>query len=203
MLSENRPRSNYLLFMKFDDLILEKTILITGASSSGKSEFAEMLATKSNKSVSYLATAKIDLSDQEWQDKIRKHQQRRPPDWSTATVSSQLPECIAAATVKECLLVDSLGTWVANFLALEQHEWQQMCDRFITSLQSTQGQIILVGEETGWGIIPAYPLGRIFRDRLGNLSRQVANVVNATYLVAGGHVLNLSILGEPLSKYKI
>lgn len=189
--------------MKSQDLILEKTILITGASSSGKSEFAEMLATKSNKSVSYLATAKINLSDQEWQDKIRKHQMRRPSNWQTVPVSSKLSEYIAKASIQECLLVDSLGTWVANFLDLEQHAWQKMCVHLNSSLQSTQGQIILVGEETGWGIIPTYPLGRIFRERLGNLSRQVANVVDTTYLVAGGHVLNLSILGEPLSKYKI
>lgn len=189
--------------MKSQDLILEKTILITGASSSGKSEFAEILAKKSNKIVSYLATAKIDLSDQEWQDKIRNHQQRRPSDWDTISVAENLSDHIAMASAKECLLIDSLGTWVANFLILEQPQWQQMCDRFVRSIQSTQGQIILVGEETGWGIVPTYPLGRTFRDRLGKLSRQVANIVDATYLIAGGHILNLSILGEPLSKYKI
>jgi len=189
--------------MKSKDLILEKTILITGASSSGKSEFAEMLATQSNKSVSYLATAKINLSDQEWQNKILKHQQRRPSDWDTVVVSEDLSDYLAKVSVHECLLIDSLGTWVANFLDLAQPEWQQMCDLLTNNLQSTQGQIILVGEETGWGIIPAYPMGRLFRDRLGKLSRQVANVVDTTYLVVGGHVLNLSILGEPLSKYKI
>ena len=189
--------------MKSKNLILEKTILITGASSSGKSEFAEMLARKSNKSVSYLATAKIDLSDQEWQNKIRKHQHRRPSNWNTLVVHGDLSEYIAKAAAEECLLIDSLGTWVANFLALEQLQWQEMCNLLTTSLQSTPAQIILVGEETGWGIVPTYPLGRIFRDRLGKLSQQVANVVSTTYLVVGGHVLNLSILGEPLGKYKI
>ena len=63
--------------------------------------------------------------------------------------------------------------------------------------------MILVGEETGWGVVPAYPLGRLFRERLGYLSRQVGNLADTTYLVTGGHVINLSVLGEPLNKYGI
>ncbi|MGL4879787.1 MAG: bifunctional adenosylcobinamide kinase/adenosylcobinamide-phosphate guanylyltransferase, partial [Waterburya sp.] len=96
-----------------------------------------------------------------------------------------------------------LGTWVANFLDLDEIQWQQECDRLLASLQITQAEIIMVGEETGWGVVPAYPLGRLFRDRLGNLSRKIANLADTTYLVAGGHVINLSLLGEPLSNYEI
>ena len=189
--------------MNCQELDLGKTILVTGASSSGKSEFAEMLATKTNKSVIYLATAKVDPSDREWQAKIIKHQQRRPKDWQTLAASEELSLCIEQAAESECLLIDSLGTWIANFLELEQIDWKQRCDHLLNSIQNTQAHIILVGEETGWGIVPAYPLGRLFRDRLGYLSRQVGNVVDTTYLIAGGHVLNLSVLGEPLSNYKI
>ena len=180
-----------------------KTILITGASSSGKSEFAEMLAIKSNLLVAYIATAKEDPADLEWQAKIRKHRQRRPQSWQTLSRSRELAACITNAGSDECLLVDSLGTWIANFLELDNAAWQEMSDRLITSLQITEGKIILVGEETGWGVVPAYVLGRLFRDRLGHLSRQIANVVDTSYLVAAGHILNLSLLGEPLSKYEI
>ena len=178
-------------------------ILVTGGSSSGKSEFAEALAARTDKSVIYLATAKVDPDDREWQAKILKHQQRRPASWQTVTASTELASYIEQASEWECLLIDSLGTWVANFLELDRVEWQQKCDRLLSSLQVSEAQIILVGEETGWGIVPAYASGRLFRDRLGYLSRQIANVVDVTYLVAGGHVLNLTLLGEPTSKYEI
>jgi adenosylcobinamide kinase/adenosylcobinamide-phosphate guanylyltransferase len=103
----------------------------------------------------------------------------------------------------DCLLIDSLGTWVANFIESEEDAWQEISDRFLSSLEATAATTILVGEETGWGVVPAYPMGRLFRDRLGNLSRRVGNEADTTYLVAGGHVINLSVLGEPLKKYGI
>ena len=183
----------------------QQKILVMGASSSGKSEFAEALAAKTDKSVIYLATAQVDRSDREWQAKILKHQQRRPSNWQTVVTSkeTELELYIERASKTECLLIDSLGTWTANFLELDRLLWQQKCDRLLLSLQESSAEIILVGEETGWGIVPAYASGRLFRDRLGYLSRKIANVVDVTYLVAGGHILNLSLLGEPLSKYKI
>ena len=178
-------------------------VLVTGASSSGKSEFAEALAARTEKPVIYIATARVDPNDRQWQAKIRQHQQRRPSSWKTVTAETELELYIERASELECLLIDSLGTWVANFLELDRVEWQQKCDRLLSSLQASRAEIILVGEETGWGIVPAYASGRLFRDRLGNLSRKIANAVDVTYLVAGGHILNLSLLGEPLSKYKI
>ena len=181
----------------------KKITLVTGASRSGKSEFAEMLAAKTNKSVIYLATAKVDATDKEWQTRITQHQRRRPPSWQTLVVSEQLSSAIEQALKSECLLIDSLGTWVTNFLDLEPGEWQKISDRLLASLQATSAEIIFVAEETGWGVVPAYRLGRLFRDRLGDLSRQISNIADTTYLVAGGYVLNLSLLGEPLSKYEI
>lgn len=182
---------------------IQKSILVIGAASSGKSELAEILATKTAKSVIYLATAKVDRSDREWQAKIARHQQRRPATWKTQNAGDDLAKCIEQALPTECLLIDSLGTWVANFLATDCQQWQQMCGCLISSIETTSASAILVGEETGWGVVPAYPLGRLFRDRLGNLSRRVGNVVDTTYLVVGGHVVDLDAVGKPLNKYGI
>ena len=71
-------------------------------------------------------------------------------------------------------------------------------DSLLKSLQTTSADVILVGEETGWGVIPAYKSGRIFRDRLGNLIRKIGMIASEAYLVTGGHALNLSKLGQPL-----
>lgn len=179
-------------------------ILVTGASRSGKSEFAEIIASKSQKSVSYIATAQNNPQDPEWQQRIRQHQQRRPPDWQTVNLTdSQLISYLTNAATSECLLIDSLGTWVANFLDEETSSWEEMTQDFLTSLENTAATVIIVAEETGWGVVPAYPIGRVFRDRLGKLTRQVSTIAEVTYLVAAGYVLNLTTLGEPLSKYKI
>ncbi len=175
-------------------------ILVTGGSRSGKSEWAETLADNSHKSVIYIATATIDSTDQEWQARILKHQQRRPDNWETITANKDLDLVINQALNSQCLLIDSLGTWVANFLDLETNSWQKITTSLLKSLENTQGSIILVGEETGWGIVPAYKSGRIFRDRLGHLTRQIGVIADTTYLVVGGHVLNLSALGTPLSR---
>lgn len=181
-----------------------KIVLVTGGSRSGKSEFAEVLAARFNKSVVYIATAKVDDSDPQWQARIVQHQQRRPTTWQTETIfDTQLSLYITQATASQCLLIDSLGTWIANFLDLDPEEWTQVSSNFLLALETSKADIILVGEETGWGVVPAYHSGRLFRDRLGYLSRQIANIANTTYLVAGGHVLNLSVLGKPLSNYKI
>jgi adenosylcobinamide kinase/adenosylcobinamide-phosphate guanylyltransferase len=180
-----------------------KIILVTGASSSGKSEFAEVLAQRTHKSVTYIATAKTNDRDREWQARILKHQQRRPASWQTITVNTDLSSYLKQARISDCLLIDSLGTWVANLLEAEELAWQTAKNSFLSSLQVTAATTILVGEETGWGVVPAYPMGRLFRDRLGNLSRQVGNIADTTYLVAGGHVIDLSVLGEPLKKYGI
>ena len=178
-------------------------ILVTGAARSGKSEWAESLATKMNKSVIYIATAVVDSTDREWQERIVIHQQRRPTDWQTLCVPKKLAQTINNISSSNCLLIDSLGTWVANFLDYEADAWQEIQNSLLNSLQTTTLDVILVAEETGWGVIPAYESGRIFRDRLGSLIRQIGNIASAVYLVTGGHALNLSQLGQSLSKYKI
>jgi len=50
----------------------------------------------------------------------------------------------------------------------------------------------------GWGIVPAYELGRTFRDRLGGLSRKIGAIADAVYLVTGGYAMNLTQIGERL-----
>lgn len=178
---------------------LKNVILVTGASRSGKSEWAEILAAKVNKSVIYIATATVDPTDLEWQARIARHQQRRPQHWQTKCVSRGLSQVVSNATDSQCLLIDSLGTWVAGLLDCDADDWKKISDRLLKSLQTTKAEVILVGEETGWGVVPAYQSGRLFRDRLGHLLRQIGGIAGTVYLVTGGHILNLSLLGEPLS----
>jgi adenosylcobinamide kinase / adenosylcobinamide-phosphate guanylyltransferase len=175
----------------------ERLILVTGAARSGKSEWAESLAHQSQRNVIYVATAIVDREDIEWSQRIRQHQERRPAHWRNLEAIEELPIAIQQATSTDCLLVDSLGTWVANLLSRSDEEWEQITTELINSLQLTLAMVILVSEETGWGVVPAYPSGRLFRDRLGKLSRNIGAIA---HLVTGGHILNLSQLGQPLDR---
>jgi adenosylcobinamide kinase / adenosylcobinamide-phosphate guanylyltransferase len=178
--------------------IQHQPILVTGAARCGKSEWAEHLAIGTGKIVTYIATATIDPSDVEWQTRIRRHQQRRPSHWHTIATVEDLALTIDRAGESECLLVDSLGTWVANLLDKSDDDWMVLTTELLAKLQTSPATIVLVAEETGWGVVPAYPSGRLFRDRLGSLSRQIGTIADPVYLVTGGHVLNLSKLGEKL-----
>jgi adenosylcobinamide kinase/adenosylcobinamide-phosphate guanylyltransferase len=174
-------------------------ILVTGPARSGKSEWAEQLAQQSGRSVVYVATASQDPTDAEWQRRIEQHRQRRPSHWQTHEVGWELLPVLQMAQEEHCLLVDSLGTWLASGLDLDEATWCNTEQRLVLALSQTPSQIILVAEETGWGVIPAYPLGRQFRDRLGRLIRRIAAMADTTYLVLAGHVLDLSRMGMPLA----
>ena len=175
-------------------------ILVTGPARSGKSEWAETLATGTGKQVVYVATAATDPTDREWHNRIVLHQRRRPSIWKTLEVPIALGATISEYGADSCLLIDSVGTWLANLLDQDDVSWNQTQMAMMQSLQRTaECDVILVAEETGWGIVPAYPIGRLFRDRLGTLVRHIAAVAHPVYLVTAGHVLNLSALGTPLS----
>ena len=177
----------------------DKLILVTGPARSGKSEWAESLAINSGKKVVYIATSQINASDLDWQARIESHKNRRPSDWITLEIPVQLSEALTNYSSEDyCILVDSLGTWLANILAQDEQAWHETLNAVIKSLLNVKGDVILVAEETGWGVVPSFPIGRLFRDRLGSLIRRVGVISDSVYLVTGGYVLPLSDLGIPL-----
>ncbi len=174
----------------------KRVVLVTGPVRSGKSEWAEGLAKRSGRQVVYVATSMEHPEDGEWQDRIARHRDRRPAEWQTLEVAVDLAKTVAATEAETCLLVDSLGTWLANILDQDDTQWEQTIQELLISLQQSAGEVILVAEETGWGIVPAYPLGRLFRDRLGVLTRRVGAIADAVYLVAAGYAIDLKQLGQ-------
>ncbi|EXJ17028.1 bifunctional adenosylcobinamide kinase/adenosylcobinamide-phosphate guanylyltransferase [Imhoffiella purpurea] len=174
-------------------------VLVCGPARSGKSEWAERLAHESGRPVVYVATAREDPDDADWTARIEIHRQRRPEHWSTLCVPTDLETALVEHDGSDqCLLVDSLGTWVANLVELDDAQWRERAERLEAVVDGCRSPLILVAEETGWGVIPAYPIGRTFRDRLGNLIRRLGPRCASTYLVTGGYALDLSLLGDPV-----
>ncbi|GAB4459696.1 MAG: hypothetical protein OHK0037_05610 [Elainellaceae cyanobacterium] len=110
----------------------------------------------------------------------------------------ELAALLSTAAPGECWLVDALGTWLANLLEQDDTTWQSTVSTLLSVLQASPADLILVAEETGWGVVPAYPLGRLFRDRLGSLTRRIGAIAQSVYLVTGGHALDLVQLGARL-----
>lgn len=175
-------------------------VLVTGPARSGKSEWAEGLARDSGRAVVYVATATENPDDADWTARIEAHRVRRPSQWLTVCAPDELEAAIEAhAGAGHCLLIDSLGTWVANLIELDETAWQARSERLRDVLAGLSAPVILVAEETGWGVIPAYPVGRRFRDRLGDLVRRLGPRCAATYLVTGGYAIDLARCGTPLT----
>lgn len=198
-------------------------IIVTGPSRSGKSEWAEaitldifnqqtnqepnqnILSRSENQGairehpeffeLIYIATATHNPDDPEWTARIQQHQQRRVAPWQTLEVPKQLAESLNQLTTNQVVLVDALGTWLANFLDLDDQQWQTVEAELIAAVTHCRANLVCVAEEVGWSVVPAYALGRLFRDRLGRLVRQLAGVADQTYLVVAGFALDLRQLG--------
>ncbi|MFY9782566.1 MAG: bifunctional adenosylcobinamide kinase/adenosylcobinamide-phosphate guanylyltransferase [Acidimicrobiales bacterium] len=157
--------------------------LVLGGARSGKSQFAEDIARCANAPVTYVATLSVD-DDAELKVRVEAHRLRRPPDWNTVECRDDLATLLVSTT--GTVLVDSLGPWLAGQPSMNP-DTIALCD----ALRTRQFDTIVVSDEVGQGVHPETALGREFRDALGRLNQEVANVADAVYLVVAGRALSL------------
>ena len=177
--------------------------LIIGGARSGKSAHAERLADESGLRVVYVATAQV--LDGEMERRVAVHRARRPADWGLVESPLNLAETLHRhARSDTCLLVDCLTLWLSNLLfagaAARQAEAGEAvaCEMLsgqmqalIDALRDATGQVFLVSNEVGWGIVPMHPVSRLFADEQGRLNQRVAEVCDRVTLVAAGQPLAL------------
>jgi len=170
--------------------------LILGGIRSGKSRFAETLARKSGLDVRYIATA--TANDEEMAARIEAHRCRRPAGWPVVEEPFALAAGLkAGAAAERCVLVDCLTLWLTNLLlAPEGAVFGRERAALIGTLPSLPGEIILVGNETGLGVIPLGELTRRYCDEAGRLHQDLAGLCDRVILMVAG--LPLFLKGEPL-----
>jgi adenosylcobinamide kinase/adenosylcobinamide-phosphate guanylyltransferase len=171
-------------------------ILILGGVRSGKSAFAERLARELKIPTLYLATAQI--SDSEMEERIRRHRDRRPAEWTTIEEpldpAGALRSALSAPAPPGAVLLDSLDVWLSNLLlhhedrpTAEAECLASSCiDQLLEVSQQTDASYFLVSSEVGLSLVPPNPLGRRFQDLLGLVNQRVAAAAEQVYLVVAG-----------------
>ncbi len=179
-----------------------KLTLILGGARSGKSTLAEKLAAQRSQRVLYVATA-IPF-DEEMQLRIANHQQQRPASWRTVESPTGVAAAVMAQTGSfEVILLDCVTLLVNNlFMDFAGDPDQPDEARFAAALdlelsglmdaiQNSSANWIIVSNEVGLGLVPPYPLGRVYRDLLGRANQKLAAIAAEVYLMVAGMAVPL------------
>lgn len=161
-------------------------VLVLGGARSGKSRFAESLATGEKH---YVATAQA--YDEEMRQRILQHQSQRGGSWITHETVTDLPVILAGVMApSRFVLVDCLTLWLSNVMLAEQ-AWRSALESLLECLRKAEGTVVLVSNEVGMGLVPETSLGRAFRDAQGVVNQRVAEVADSVVFVAAGLPLAL------------
>ena len=163
---------------------MKKIILITGGARSGKSTYAERLALSLSTNPVYMATARV--TDREFAQRVRIHQERRGKEWTNIEEDRELSRHdVGGRTV----LIDCVTMWCSNFFFDHDGQIQptleavkQEFDRF-TAQDAT---FIFVTNEIGMGGTSANDLQRHFTDLLGWVNQYVAARADEVVLTVSG-----------------
>ena len=169
--------------------------LILGGARSGKSRLAEQRAQGTGLPVTYIATA--TACDDEMAARIAHHRAQRPDHWQLIEEPLQLAEAIEQISPQQCILVDCLTLWVSNWLLQESPQaFDQAKQTLLATLTATRHHVILVGNETGMGVIPLGTLSRDFVDQSGWLHQDIAQLADTVVLSVAGLPLPLKQQGK-------
>ncbi len=86
------------------------------------------------------------------------------------------------------VLVDSIGTWITN-LMLDEADIDLAVQTLINALNTSTASVILVSEETGFGIIPDNAMARGFCDAIGMCNQRIAACADCVLLIIAGQTL--------------
>ena len=161
-----------------------RIILITGGARSGKSSMAEKMALSLSPNPIYMATARI--WDEEFRQRVLRHQQSRGPQWTNIEEEKQLSLHDCTGRV---VLVDCLTLWCTNFffdlgadVELALQAAQAEFDRF-TAQEAT---FLFVTNEIGSGGVSTDEVQRKFTDLQGWMNQYVAQRADEVYLMVSG-----------------
>lgn len=159
--------------------------LILGGARSGKSRLAQTLAEASRLAVIVVATARA--GDAEMAQRIARHRAERPAHWHTVEEPLALAEILDRhAAASRIQVVDCLTLWLLNLLEAGEDVFQREREALLEVLPGLPGDVVLVANEVGLGVVPLGELSRRFVDEAGRLNQALAGIADAVVLVVAG-----------------
>lgn len=160
--------------------------LILGGARSGKSSRAEAIATSLCDHPVYLATAPLIDNDHEWLARIECHRRERGAHWRVVEEGINLTEVLREQDGEESVvLIDCITLWLCNLMyagRIIEDEVEALCEQ----LPMLKGEVIIVANEVGMGVVPESAEGREFRDAQGRLNQRLAATADRVEFVAAG-----------------
>jgi adenosylcobinamide kinase/adenosylcobinamide-phosphate guanylyltransferase len=175
--------------------------LVLGGARSGKSRYAQSLCASSS-DVIYVATARTDdgAGDHEMRERIARHRADRPAEWQTVEEPLDLPRAVREAPADAALLIDCATLWISNLMwefrekpaAEQQRLILAEVDDLIDAVRRRDedpipaGDVVIVSNEVGGGLVPEHPVARAFRDLQGFANQRLAQAAdNVVFVIAG------------------
>lgn len=182
--------------------------VLTGPVRSGKSSQGLALALASGRPVVLAAGGMPD--DEEMARRIARHREGRSGDITVIETAGDA-DWYHRVPGDACLLLDCLGTVLGSALAglvragaevadaAAEARAEAVADGLVTWLVTRDAPTVVVTNEVGWGVVPATPLGRLFRDVMGRANRTLVDSADAAWLVVSGRCLPLDQLDQEVT----
>lgn len=174
-----------------------KIIFITGGARSGKSSFAEKYCKDHGENLGYIATSEV--LDNEMKDRIEKHQKQRGNNWTTYEKNLFLEKYIHDILQNhDYVLLDCITMYISNIMFSKKYDYEDISMDIVNEIEenikysieeilkkskASVGNIVIVSNEIGLGIVPDNRLSRIYRDYVGRANQMCAHYADEVYLV--------------------
>ncbi len=163
---------------------MRRLVLVTGGQRSGKSAYAQRRARSLTESPVYLATARI--WDDEFRERVRRHQRERGPEWTTIEEEKAIGSLDLRGRV---VVVDCVTLWATNFFFDNERDVARSLERLKAEFDRLAGQdayLILVTNELGMGGVSPDETQRRFADLQGWLNQYIAERADEVVLLVSG-----------------
>jgi adenosylcobinamide kinase/adenosylcobinamide-phosphate guanylyltransferase len=198
------------------------TILVLGGARSGKSAFAQGLTQRLGGPVLFVATAIV--GDREMAARVEAHRAARPTAWVTLEAPLTVGDAIrTSGHAPRTILLDCLTLLTSNvMMALAQpasvspedpvtgespgfsipvdearcgERMAHEIDSLVATAHDLRANLVVVSGETGLGVVPPFPLGRLYRDVLGSANQTLARAADRVFFMVAGIGIDLRRFG--------
>jgi adenosylcobinamide kinase/adenosylcobinamide-phosphate guanylyltransferase len=165
----------------------KKVTLVLGGAQSGKSHYAQQLASHFER-VTFIATGRP--TDAEMRKKIARHRRERPIEWRTIEAPLDLHKTIRSESQRaDVVLIDCLTVYLDNVMGAGKQSKgnpKEYIEAVCDAIRASKASVVAVSNEVGSGVVPAYRSGRIYRDSLGQMNQKIAQIADRVVLMVAG-----------------